>query len=145
MLFGKQEILFETGAKKNMEVVRLCLIAIICTITAVVLKIYKQEFSILIILSLSLFLLTWILNIFSEIQEQFNTIISELEQNKAFYKILFKIVGITYVCEFSSGICKDAGYSSVASQIEIVGKMLVFLSGLPVLVSVVESIRNYKI
>ncbi len=128
-----------------MEVVRLCLIAIICTITAVVLKIYKQEFSILIILSLSLFLLTWILNIFSEIQEQFNTIISELEQNKAFYKILFKIVGITYVCEFSSGICKDAGYSSVASQIEIVGKMLVFLSGLPVLVSVVESIRNYKI
>ena len=128
-----------------MSVVNLCLIAIICTITAVLLKTYKQEFSILIIISLSLFFLNWMLNIFGEIQEQFNTIISELEQNKSFYKILFKIVGITYVCEFSAGICKDAGYSSIASQIEIVGKMLIFLSGLPVLVSVIESIRNYKI
>lgn len=128
-----------------MSIVNLCLIAIVCTITAVLLKTYKQEFSILIIISLSLFFLNWMLNIFGEIQAQFNTIISELEQNKSFYKILFKIVGITYVCEFSAGICKDTGYSSIASQIEIVGKMLIFLSGLPVLVSVIESIRNYKI
>lgn len=128
-----------------MSVVSLCIIAITCTITAVLLKTYKQEFSILMVIALSLLFLTWMLNIFKEIQEQLNTIISELEQNKAFYKILFKIVGITYVCEFSAGICKDAGYSSIASQIEIVGKMLIFLSGLPVLVSVIESIRNYKI
>ena len=85
------------------------------------------------------------LNALQEFQNQFNTIISELEQNKSFYKILFKIVGISYICEFTSGICKDAGYSSVAAQVEIMGKMLVFLSGVPVLLSVVETIRNYKI
>lgn len=138
-------MILEQEERKNMSVVSLCLIAIVCTITAVLLKTYKQEFSMLMILALSMFFLTWMLNIFGEIQEEFNTIISELEQNKAFYKILFKILGITYVCEFSAGICKDAGYSSIASQIEIVGKMLIFLSGLPVLVSVVESIRNYKV
>ena len=128
-----------------MNIINLCLIALVGTITTVLLKTCKPEFSILIIISLSLFFLTRMLKIFGEIQEQFNVIISELEQNKSFYKILFKIVGITYVCEFSSGICKDAGYSSIASQIEIVGKMLIFLSGLPVLVSVIENIRNYKI
>ena len=126
-----------------MNIVNLCLIALVGTITTVLLKGYKQEYSILIVLSLLLLFLAVMLNIFSEIQEQFGIIVSELEQNKAFYKILFKILGITYICEFSSGICKDAGYSSIASQIEIIGKMMVFLSGVPILVSVVETIRNY--
>lgn len=121
------------------------MIALVGTITAVLLKGYKQEYSILIILSLALIFLAVMTNVFSEIQEQFGIIVSELEQNKSFYKVLFKILGITYVCEFSSGICKDAGYSSIASQIEMVGKMLVFLSGVPILISVVETIRNYKI
>lgn len=128
-----------------MSIINICLIAIVCVITAVLLKNYKQEFSVFIIIALSLVFLTWMLNALQEFQNQFNTIISELEQNKSFYKILFKIVGISYICEFTSGICKDAGYSSVAAQVEIMGKMLVFLSGVPVLLSVVETIRNYKI
>ena len=128
-----------------MNIVNLCLIALIGTITAVIIKGYKQEFSILIIITLSMIFLSWMLSVFHEIYDQFESIIAELEQNKSFYKILFKIVGITYICEFSSGICKDAGYSSIASQIEIMGKMLVFLSGVPVLVSVIETIRNYEI
>lgn len=128
-----------------MNIINICLIAIVCIITAVLLKSYKQEFSIFIVIALSLVFLTWMLNALQEFQNQFNTIISELEQNKSFYKILFKIVGISYICEFTSGICKDAGYSSVAAQVEIMGKMLVFLSGVPVLLSVVETIRNYKI
>lgn len=128
-----------------MSIINICLIAIVCVITAVLLKSYKQEFSVFIIIALSLVFLTWMLNALQEFQNQFNTIISELEQNKSFYKILFKIVGISYICEFTSGICKDAGYSSVAAQVEIMGKMLVFLSGVPILISVVETIRNYKI
>lgn len=128
-----------------MSIINICLIAVVCVITAVLLKSYKQEFSVFIIIALSLVFLTWMLNALQEFQNQFNTIISELEQNKSFYKILFKIVGISYICEFTSGICKDAGYSSVAAQVEIMGKMLVFLSGVPVLLSVVETIRNYKI
>ena len=128
-----------------MNVVSLCLIALCGTIMAVVLKGYKQEFGVFILITLSLVFLAWMLGVFSEIQRQFNTIVSELEQNKSFYKILFKIVGITYVCEFSSGICKDAGYSSIASQIEMMGKLLIFLSGIPVLVSVIEAIRGYKV
>ena len=128
-----------------MNIINICLIAVVCVITAVLLKSYKQEFSVFIIIALSLVFLTWMLNALQEFQNQFNTIISELEQNKSFYKILFKIVGISYICEFTSGICKDAGYSSVAAQVEIMGKMLVFLSGVPVLLSVVETIRNYKI
>ena len=33
--------------------------------------------------------------------------------------ILLKMAGVTYVAEFASGICKDAGYQNIAVQIEI--------------------------
>ena len=128
-----------------MNIINICLVAIIGVITAVIIKGYKPEISMLVIIALSLFFLGWMLEVFGEMQNQFNVISEELKQNRSFYKILFKIMGITYICEFSSGICKDAGYSSISSQIEIVGKMLVLLSGIPILVSVVETIKNYKI
>lgn len=128
-----------------MNVISLCMIAIIGSVMAVMIKGYKPEISVMIVIALSMLFLGWMLHIFTQIQEQFQNITTELEQNGAFYKILFKIMGITYICEFSSGICKDAGYASVSSQIEIIGKMLVLLSGMPILVALIETIENYKI
>ena len=126
-----------------MNIINICLIAIVGVITAVIVKEYKPEISLMVIIALSFFFLSWMLEVFGEMQSQFHIIAEELEQNKSFYKILFKIIGITYICEFSSGICKDAGHSSIAGQIEIVGKMLVLLSGIPVLISVIQTIQNY--
>lgn len=128
-----------------MNIVNICMIAVIGIITVVIVKGHKPEFGIIMILALSLLFLGWMIQIFGEMESQFQSISSELEQNRSFYKILFKIMGITYVCEVSSGICKDAGYASIASQIEIIGKMLVLLSGMPVLLAVIETIENYRI
>lgn len=126
-----------------MNIVAICLVAIIGVITAVIIKGYKPEFGMVIIIALSLVFLSWMLEVFGEMEKQFQSITEQLEENKSFYKILFKIMGITYICEFSSGICKDAGYSSIATQIEIVGKMLVLLSGIPILISVIDTIKAY--
>ena len=128
-----------------LNIIGICAASVIGVVTAVILKGYKPEISLFVIIALSLLFLNWMLEVFGEMQTQFTALVEELEQNSSFYKVLFKIMGITYMCEFASGICKDAGYSSIASQIEIVGKMLVLLSGIPVLISVIETIKNYNI
>jgi stage III sporulation protein AD len=51
-----------------------------------------------------------------------------------------KVVGITYLCEFSAGICKDAGFAAVSDQIEILGKLSVLFAGLPILLTVIRQI-----
>ena len=48
---------------------------------------------------------------------------------------------MTYVCDISGNLCKDAGYGAVASQIELLGKMSVLVAGLPILLSLVESLQ----
>lgn len=56
---------------------------------------------------------------------------------------LLKIIGITYVAEFSSNICKDAGYQAVAGQIEVFGKLSVLVVSMPILEALIEVIEGF--
>ncbi len=53
------------------------------------------------------------------------------------------MMGITYLCEFCAGICKDAGYQGMAGQVEMFGKISIVLSGLPILFALVETIQKF--
>ncbi|MBR6771368.1 MAG: stage III sporulation AC/AD family protein [Lachnospiraceae bacterium] len=65
-----------------------------------------------------------------------------LNADNVYFQILLKVIGITYVCEFCSDICKDAGYSAIASQMEIFGKLSVLAAGMPILLAIIESIQG---
>lgn len=121
------------------------MITMIGIMAAIMLKAYRPEFSFFIILVLSFFFFGWIISIFRELWSKLDFLASFYEENKFFYNILFKITGITYLCEFTAGICKDAGYSSIASQVEIIGRVLVLLASIPVLLTVISMIYDYKI
>lgn len=56
--------------------------------------------------------------------------------------ILFKLIGIAYVCEFAAGISRDAGYGAIASQIELLGKLTMLGVSLPVLLAVLELVMG---
>mgnify|MGYP002329182206 CR=1 FL=1 len=63
--------------------------------------------------------------------------------NPEYLSILLKMIGITYLAEFSSGICKDAGYQSIASQIEIFSKLTILAMGLPILQTLLEVMTGF--
>ncbi len=128
-----------------MDILTIIIITLIGIITAVILKNYKPEFSFMIIFFLAFLFFGWIVSIFRELWSSLDFLASYYEENKFFYHILFKITGITYLCEFTSGVCKDAGYSSIATQVEIAGRILVLVASVPVLLSVISMIQNYKI
>ena len=128
-----------------MDILQISVIAIVGIVTAIVLKGYKPEFSIFIIIALSIFLAAKGIGILSEVKAELELIQSFYQENQYYYRILFKIVGITYLCEFTSGICKDAGYQSVSGQVELLGKMLILVSGMPVLLAIVETLWKYEL
>ena len=51
--------------------------------------------------------------------------------------------GITYIAEFSSGVCRDAGYQTIAVQIEIFSRLTILALGMPVLLALLETIREF--
>ena len=58
---------------------------------------------------------------------------------------LLKMLGVTYVAEFSSGICKDAGYQTIAGQIEIFSKITILVLSMPILVALLKTIQDFLV
>ena len=52
------------------------------------------------------------------------------------------MIGVTYLSEFASSLCRDAGYGAVAGQIELVGKLSVLSIGMPVVLALLELIAG---
>ena len=54
----------------------------------------------------------------------------------------FCSVPLSYA-EFASGICKDAGYQTIAGQIETFAKLTILALGMPVLTALLETVREF--
>ncbi len=55
---------------------------------------------------------------------------------------IFKVIGIAYIAEFGSQICKDAGAGVIAQKIEFAAKILIMIIALPIMVAVLDSVIN---
>ena len=128
-----------------MNILQIAVIAILGVIAAVILKSYKPEFGMFFIIALSFLFLGQGIRLMSEVKTELEVVQSFYRENQYYYKLLFKLIGITYLCEFTSDICKDAGYQSIAAQVELMGKMLILVSGMPVLLTMIETLWKYEI
>ena len=58
---------------------------------------------------------------------------------------LLKMIGITYIGQFSSGICKDAGYASTGAQIDLFCRLSVMVLSMPVLLALLDTIQGFLV
>lgn len=126
-----------------MSMVQIGIIGVVGTLLAVQFKSGKSEYGIYISVVLSLFIFFCIITRLNIIVDMMRTIGSYINMDTAYIGTLIKMLGITYVAEFSSGICKDAGYQTIAVQIEIFGKLAVLVLSMPVLMALLETIKEF--
>lgn len=68
---------------------------------------------------------------------------SYIRVDSAYLGTLLKMIGITYVAEFASGICRDAGYGALGNQIQILGKLSVLGVSMPVFLALFETLERF--
>lgn len=125
------------------EMIKVGLLGIVGVLIAVQLKAQKPEYGIYIGLAIGILIFCYIIKELEALIKQFDIIRQYLGNGERYLTILIKVMGITYICEFCSGICKDAGYSTVAQQIEIWGKLSVMFAGVPILLAVIEQMQTF--
>jgi len=125
------------------ELTKIAFLGIAGVMLAVYFKSSKAEYGSYIGLALGILIFSFVLRQVEAVIFQFEKITGYLGNAAGYLSTLMKVVGITYICEFSAGICKDAGYQSVAGQIEVLGKLSVLFAGLPILFAVIEQIQSF--
>ena len=63
--------------------------------------------------------------------------------NQAYLTALLKMAGITYIAELASGLCRDAGYSSMGTQIEMFGKLSILAVSAPIVLALFETLESF--
>ena len=126
-----------------MDMLQIGIMGVAGTLLAVQFKSGKSEYGIYITVVLSLIIFFSVLGHIGTIVETMKGIGRFIQMDQAYIGTLIKMLGITYIAEFSSGICKDAGYQTIASQIEIFGKLAVMLLSLPILMTLLNTIREF--
>ena len=118
-------------------------IGIVTVLIAGQLKVLKSEYSLY--LSVAVMLL-----IFFYSAGRLGGILSVMEQIQTYFPVneidvrtLLKIVGVSYIAEFASHVCRDAGYGAVGSQIEIFGKLTVLAVSMPILTALLETLNDF--
>ncbi len=126
-----------------MNVMQIGIIGVIGAVLAVQFKGGKTEYGIFMSVAVSIFLFACIvdrLEIFVSTVEQIG---SYIDMDAGYLSVMLKMIGVTYIAEFSSGICRDAGYQTIAVQIEIFSKLTILALGMPVLLALLETIREF--
>ena len=105
-----------------------------------IVKEQKPNFAFLLILftgcAIFLFLIDQIYAIISMIEK----IAINAKVNLIYVETILKIIGIAYIAEFAAQISKDAGQGSIASKIELGGKILILAMAIPILTVLIETI-----
>lgn len=62
--------------------------------------------------------------------------------NSAHIKIVLKIIGVAYICQFASDICRDAGESGTGAKIELGGKVIIMGLSMPIIYNLLELVSK---
>lgn len=125
----------------SLSIIQFSILAVIAMLVAVLIKNYQPELSMLICIGMCMVLLFFLVQAFSDIQSFFVSISGTIHLE--YLGVLIKLIGIAYICEFASGLCKDAGYQSISGQIETAGRVAMLVITLPIMRAIVETVNGF--
>ena len=126
-----------------MGIVQVAILGIAGALLAVQFKSGKSEYSIYLAVGVSILIFLGILGQFSVFLDTVYEIGDSMNLNGSYIETLVKMIGITYISEFASGICKDAGYQTIAVQIELFGKLAIMTVSMPILLGLLEAVSSF--
>lgn len=117
-------------------------IGIIGALVCVVINQYKPEYTVLAAIATGLVILLLLMPGLSSILEYINDISLIGKIDLSFGKTIVKALGICIVTQLASDTCRDCGQSSIASKIELGGKVSVLAVSIPIFVSLIETVQE---
>ncbi|MBR3806900.1 MAG: hypothetical protein IKJ15_00795 [Lachnospiraceae bacterium] len=123
---------------------KIVILVIFGVLFVVLLKEQKASLGFLLAIAICVLLITNILEYMEILTSGMEVFETYFDSSGYYIKLILKMVGITYLCDFGTQICKDAGQGAIAAQVEMFGKIMVLITGLPIVLAIVEQIIRFE-
>ena len=126
-----------------MDIIKIAILGIAGVLLALPLKKERSEYSIFIAMTVCICIFVYLLSKVETILGFVEHLETMINVDGRYISLVLKMVGITYVAEFATNICKDAGYTAIGNQIEIFAKLSILVVSVPVLNVFLETIGSF--
>ena len=121
-----------------MEVIKIVGVSIFAVIMIIILKNYRPEMALVLSIITGIGIVLYAISKMSSVINVLNDLVSKSGVNTDFLLIIIKVIGIAYIVEFGKNVCIDAGQSSIATKLEMAGKVVIVVLTIPLISSLVN-------
>lgn len=126
-----------------MDMMKIACLGLSGVLLGILLKQMGSPFAELVSLGTCLLIIFYAVGKLGFVLEMLSGLQDKINLESGYFKILMKITGITYLADFASSLCKDAGYSAIAGQVEMFGKISVLAISSPIIMTLIETIYQF--
>lgn len=126
-----------------MDIIQIVILGMIASILFILVKDMNEPFAFFILVITGVIIFIVIIQQISTVFTFLETLGEKAHINGIYMQTILKIIGIAYIAELGANIVKDAGLQSVATKIELAGKIAILLLAIPIITAVIEAILNF--
>lgn len=115
-------------------------LGLVATVLILVVKEQKPLFAFLIGASTGIYIFLFLIGKIGGVIEVLEQLAESSGVQMIYLKTILKIIGIAYIAEFGAQIVRDAGQESIASKIELAGKVMIMVLAIPIVSVIIETV-----
>lgn len=123
-----------------MDIMQIAIIGLVAALLVSIVKQHRPDIAMIITMGSGVLLFLMLLGNIKIIVSTVEVISQKANLDSIYLMTVLKVIGIAYIAEFGSQICKDTGEGTIASKIELGGKVLIMVLALPILKALMEAI-----
>lgn len=123
-----------------MDILKISVFGISAVLLALILKGYRPEYSYYISIAVCICIFLLVATKLELVIRYADKMQKLIHLEDAYMGMILKMIGVTYIADFASNICKDCGYQTIAGQIELFAKLSILVLGMPVILGFMETI-----
>lgn len=125
-----------------MDIEKIIGIGIIAVILSVLLKGYRPEMATAISIITVVIIFALISPQLKSVLVSFVDLAEKIGVEMQYMVIVIKVIGIAYVAQIGSEICRDAGENAIGTKIEIAGKITILAFSMPIIYRLLEVVGS---
>lgn len=125
------------------NIFKIGLIGVVAALLSVFIRKERAELSMAIGMVTGVIIFYYVVTQISVVVQFITQLLDMVAIEENYYMQLLKMLGVAYVAEFTSAICKDAGQHSVAGMIELFAKISIVVLSVPGLAFLVETLERF--
>ena len=128
-----------------MDIVKISLLGVCGVMLGFFLKGTRPEYAAFVTMGIGIIILGLAVGKLEYLFEAIARLKDRLPSDNGYLSTLVKMVGITYIGQFSAGICRDAGHQATAAQIELFCKLSIMVLSIPILLALLDTIQEFLV